>query len=136
MKFIPDLVGVSVIGLIILVLARFGYSSEGSALVLIVPFLLFSIVCLGIWHLDKSPISSRGWMGAAIASAIGGGFFFLIDVLNGFLFHPEMPLMQAATHVGTPFGFAVTILVCPCSTVIALVGAVRAFVAEMLEKRR
>lgn len=101
-----------------------------SYLAMLVIFSVFAIAALFLWHSERWPITINECLKlAAVTTAIGAGFF-VIDLVLGSMFHPDLPPLEAATHAGGMFGFYFTLMICPGITVVALAGAVRALAAK------
>lgn len=56
-----------------------------------------------------------------------GALSFGIDVVVGLINHPKLPPIEAGTKAGSPFGFALTAMICPGFTMLAVAGPLRAF---------
>ena len=84
-----------------------------------------SIIAVSFWHNEKSPKSIGGWAALFVGSLVAGALFFAIDIAIGMSSHPELSPIQAGTQAGSPFGFGLTIMVCPGLTMVSLAGIVR-----------
>jgi uncharacterized membrane protein YkvI len=104
----------------------------------IVAYGILAVVALIVWHGKKWPKETREVLKAVFGSFLLGGAFFAIDLTLGHFLHPDLPLIQAAEHSGGPFGFGLTVLVCPVMTVVVLAGYFRAIFLDsesLLEDR-
>ena len=63
------------------------------------------------------------WILQALVSVAAGVVSFVLDTLVGFLWHPSLPILHAATSTGIMLG--ITALICPGYTLIAISGWVR-----------
>jgi hypothetical protein len=66
------------------------------------------------------------WLWQASISVGAGAVSFILDTLVGFLWHPSLPILHAATSTGIMFGL--TTIICPGYTLIALSGWARSVV--------
>jgi hypothetical protein len=82
------------------------------------------------WHGKKWPNESREVLVAVLGSFLLGGLFFACDLILGHLHHPDLSLVKAAEQRGGPFGFGLTLLVCPVTTLFLLAGYFRAVLLE------
>jgi hypothetical protein len=57
-----------------------------------------------------------------------GALSFGGDMLVGIINYPGLSPFRAATKVDSPFGFVLTVLLCPGFTVVAVAGFIRALV--------
>jgi len=67
------------------------------------------------------------WVGVVGGSTLLGALSVGVDMLVGSLTHPGMSPVQAGTKAGSPFGFILTIFLCPGVTLVAVAGLVRSF---------
>ena len=86
-------------------------------------------LALYFWH--KEPpmehLSSPGeWALAIPISVLIGAVSFGIDVLVGLISNPNLPPIKAGTRAGSPFGFVLTVMICPGFTMLAVAGLLRA----------
>jgi hypothetical protein len=84
-------------------------------------YAVLSVPAWWIWRedLDGTKIP---WPNIMLGSIGLGAAFFLCDIFIGRLTHSELSLLDAAFHAGGLVGFAVTLIVCPGGTSIALSG--------------
>ena len=101
------------------------------------PHLTWLLIYLGLatvaeylWHSERWPKSFKECLTVSGVSILVGAVFFAIDVFVGGVHHPELPWLKAGTQAGGPFGFYLTLLVCPGLTMVALAGAFRARVQK------
>lgn len=102
-------------------------SEEIPIVIWIVIYVALAITAIYLWHSEKSPKTPSGWLGYAAGSVVLGGLFFVADVWVGRSGHPNLPLLDAATRAGGPFGFVSTLIVCPGLTFISIAGIARAY---------
>lgn len=89
------------------------------------------------WHAGKKTRDwdTRKWGYAAIFTPIAGAVSFTIDIMVGSTTGHYKSLLAAGAHAGSPFGFPMTILICPIGTLVALGGwarcvSLRAFIPQ------
>ncbi len=84
-------------------------------------------VALTMWHGKEAERFSDAydWLGVFFGSILLGCMSFGIDVLIGSSEYPGISPIKAGTKVGSPFGFILTILLCPGITMVGVAGLVR-----------
>jgi hypothetical protein len=85
-------------------------------------------VALGMWHgKEASEMFSDAydWTGVIVGSILAGGMSFGVDIFVGSLTHPGLSPIVAGTKVGSPFGFMLTIFLCPGITMVGLASVIR-----------
>jgi len=92
---------------------------------------ILSTGALGLWHNKRMEFAARrpvSWLRMAAASIVLGGLSFAADALisGGF---------KAATRLGTPFGFGLTLIICPGFTTMAVGGFARSFLLMRARER-
>jgi len=65
------------------------------------------------------------WATAIFASVVVGGVSFGIDMVIGLFNNPKLSPIEAGTKVGSPFGFPLTMMLCPGFTMFAIAGLLR-----------
>jgi hypothetical protein len=72
-------------------------------------------VALVIWHGKEAERFSDAydWVGVFFGSILVGAMSFAVDVLIGSSEYPGISPFKAGTKVGSPFGFLLTIFLCP-----------------------
>ena len=107
-----------------------------------VPVVIWIVVAVGlgvgayfVWRNEKSPKTPAGWLWFAIGSVVSGLVFFACDVLVGGSGHTNPSVLEAAKRAGGPFGFGLTLLVCPGLTFISIAGIAWAGIACPAQKR-
>jgi hypothetical protein len=85
-----------------------------------------------MWHGKEAKRFSDAsdWAGAVFGSILLGALSFGVDILIGTVIHPGMSPIEAGTQAGSPFGFILTIFLCPGVTMVALAGLVRSFLVR------
>jgi len=127
-----DAVGILVIGIQVYWVVRWLVPDAGSRLTLgILAVSVLTGLALYFWH--KEPpmehLSSPGeWALAIPMSVLIGAVSFGIDVLVGLISNPNLPPIKAGTKAGSPFGFVLTVMICPGFTMLAVAGLLRALV--------
>lgn len=93
-------------------------------------FVVLAALALYTWHKDpplKYPCEPGEWAAAIVASVLMGAVSFGIDTVVGLINNPKLSPTEAGTKVGGPFGFPLTLMLCPGLTMVAIAGLLRAF---------
>ena len=100
--------------------------------VIALPFLITG--SLYLWHLSKvtRDWDSDKWVNAMIFTPLFGAISFAIDVLIGSTNGQYKTFVDAASHAGSPFGFLLTVLICPAGTLVALGSWIRCLMLRAL----
>jgi hypothetical protein len=88
---------------------------------------------LGMWHGKQASerfSDAHDWVGVVVGSILLGGVSFGVDVLVGSSTRPGMSPIEAGTKAGSPFGFILTIFLCPGITMVALASVIRSFLMQ------
>jgi hypothetical protein len=85
-------------------------------------YLILAIAAIYCWRNEKSPKTPGGWLAYSIASVVFGIAFFACDIWIGGSGHPNLSLLDAAKEAVGPFGFGLTLIVCPGLTFISVAG--------------
>jgi len=92
-------------------------------------YLILAAVALGFWHREKLAkrfSSPNQWLVLAGGSVLLGGLSFCFDVRIGTIFHSgSSSVFDAASKAVGPFGLALTLLICPGLTTVAVSGLAR-----------
>ncbi len=84
---------------------------------------------LHFWHKDddfrKYVSEPSDCVGLATVSVFLGGVSFLVDAAIGSSFGSPHSLIEAAEHAGSPFGFPLTLFLCPGLTLLAISSYMR-----------
>jgi hypothetical protein len=128
---ICDAVGLAAVGIqFYLLLVWLVPNEDGSRLIVwILGYILLAGLALYFWHKEPGPnvpTEPNEWAGMIGASIVMGGLSFGIDMLVGLMNHPKLSPIEAGTHAGSPFGFPLTLMICPGFTMIAVAGLLRA----------
>jgi len=132
-----DAVGILVIGVQVYWVVRWLVPDAGSQLILgVLAFSVLTGLALYLWH--KEPpmehLSSPGeWALAIPISVLFGAISFGIDVVFGLIIHPHLPPIKAGINAGSPFGFILTVVICPGFTMFAVAGLLRALMLRRNE---
>ena len=92
----------------------------------ILVFLVLIFMGFLSWYSEKSPTAAKGWGKLALGSIVVGTLFFGCDIGIGMINNQGVSPLEAGAHAGSPFGFGLTLLVCPGITAVAVAGFVRA----------
>jgi hypothetical protein len=89
---------------------------------------------LWLWHGDKKTQTwdQEEWSALAIFTPLFGAMSFGIDVMVGSSNRTYRTFLEAASHAGSPFGFPLTVLICPIGTILALGGWARCAIIRRL----
>jgi hypothetical protein len=129
-SLVSDVIGVLIIGVQLYWVVRWLVPDDGSRLILgVLAYVVLVGIALYLWH--KQPavknLSEPGeWAMAILGSVLMGGVSFGIDMLIGLINNPKLTPIEAGTKVGSPFGFALTVILCPGFTMLAIAGLLRA----------
>jgi hypothetical protein len=125
---VADLVGLGVLAAFLSVaMLIFGVSTSRHEFLGIL--FALAVIAVGMWHVEKSPYAQASQCIWATICSVGlGAIFFGVDMIVGHWNHPELPLIQAAMKSPGPLGFALTVIACPISTIIAMASTVRCWI--------
>jgi hypothetical protein len=86
-------------------------------------------LALAMWHGKEAKrfTDTYDWAGVILGSIVLGAMSFGVDMLVGSFSHPGLSPIQAGTKAGSPFGFILTIFLCPGLTMVGVAGLVRSF---------
>jgi hypothetical protein len=129
-SFVSDCVGVLTIGVQLYLLVRWLVPNDGSRAILgVLAYIVLAGLALYSWHKEpplKNLSEPSEWAMAIVASVVMGGVSFGIDMLIGLFNNPKLSPIEAGTMVGSPFGFPLTVMLCPGLTMLAIAGLLRA----------
>jgi hypothetical protein len=132
LSVVPDATGFIVLGVQVYLMFRWLMPDDGSRLLMgILAFVVLASCGLYMWHSEKvaQKISGpAGWAGMVGASVFLGALSFGGDMLVGIINYPGLSPFKAATKVASPFGFVLTVFLCPGLTIVAVAGLIRALV--------
>ena len=66
------------------------------------------------------------WAMTVVGSVLMAGISFGIDMVIGLINNPKLTPIEAGTRAGSPFGFPLTVMLCPGFTMLAIAGLLRA----------
>jgi len=127
---LADAVGLLLVAAQLALVFRWLVPDEGTRLITgILAYGVLVASALSMWHGKAGSRFSNAyhWMGVFFGSILLGGMSFGIDILVGSVTHPGISPIKAGTKVGSPFGFILTIFLCPGVTMIAVASIVRSF---------
>jgi hypothetical protein len=132
---ISDGVGVFAIAVQLFFLIR-RFVSDGDSQVIFggIGFLGLAGFALYIWHKDPPVeiLAEPGqWALAILASVLLGSVSFAIDIFVGSTSNPGLSPIEAGRKAGSPFGFPLTVLLCPGFTMVAIAGLMRALLLRI-----
>jgi hypothetical protein len=137
-----DLIGLAALAVLTFILRLLVGAQDISNFFWCIIYFLLVMAGLFVWHQrsfspqpeSSWPESSGDYLNFALASVGIGAISFAADILIGSMNHPDLSLIQAGTHAGGPFGFIITLFICPAMTFVMLAGALRQFYVERKEK--
>lgn len=97
------------------------------------PFLVGA--SLWVWHISDKARNwkSNRWSYVLIFTPLVGAISFAIDVLIGGSNGHYKTFLESAAHAGSPFGFPLTVLICPVGTLIAFGSWIRCMILQVSE---
>ena len=132
---LPDIIGITAVALASGVLAAALYRMQAVSdpwlvWLIALPFLVGG--SLWMWHFSSKTRAwdSEKWGYMVIFTPVIGAVSFGIDVLVGSSNGHYKTLLEAASHAGSPFGFPLTVLICPIGTLVALGGWLRSLLVQ------
>jgi hypothetical protein len=124
MRFaVGDLVGLCALAVIVSALAVAVPASEVTSTLWAAAFLALGFI--GVWHRKSSPSRPKVWLHFLAVVLLMDAGSFCVDVVLGHLVRPQLSLIDGATHLGGPFGFAATAILIPAVFFVGLAGFVR-----------
>ncbi len=102
-----------------------------------IAYLVLAAGALYWWHGERvaAKISEPSeWALTIMVTVLGGAVSFGCDILVGLLDFSGLSPWKAATKVGSPFGFGLTLLICPGLTMLAIAGWFRCLVVRSATK--
>jgi hypothetical protein len=132
LSFVPDGIGLIALGVQAYLIFRWLMPADGSRLPIgVLAFAVPTSCALYMWHSEKITqqiYDLGGWAAAVGGSVFLGALSFGCDMLVGIINYPGLSPFRAATKVGSPFGFGLTVLICPGFTMLAVAGCIRSLV--------
>jgi membrane protease YdiL (CAAX protease family) len=120
-----DGVGLSVLAILLAASIRVLAGADEWAVPSFVAFVVAAPTAWYLWRDPRSPEKPLEWLLTAIGTVFFGALFLAIDVSWGQSQDPSASMWQAAQSAGSPFGFLLTLSVCPGFTCICVAGAAR-----------
>ena len=127
---LADVIGVTVVALASGMVAAALYhiqavSQPWVVWLIALPFLIGA--CFWVWYVSRKTRDwdREKWGYAVIFTPLIGAISFAIDVLVGSSNGHYRTFLEAAVHAGSPFGFPLTVLICPIGTVVAFGSWIR-----------
>jgi hypothetical protein len=129
-SLISDCVGILTIGVQLYLLVRWLVPNDGSRIILgVLTYIVLAGIALYLWHKEppvKNLFEPSEWATAIVGSVVMGGVSFGIDMLIGLFDNPKLSPIEAGTKAGSPFGFPLTVMLCPGFTMLAIAGLLHA----------
>lgn len=130
-----DIIGILTIGIQLFLVFWWLVPADGDRLTFyILAFVALAGVASYLWHKEpplKHLSKPSEWGRAIVGSVLMGGISFGIDIIGGVIFHPKMTPIEAGTKAGGPFGFPLTVMLCPGFTMLATAGLLRALLLRI-----
>jgi hypothetical protein len=131
---LADAIGLVLIAVQLVFVFRWLVPDDGTRFVAgVFAYVILAAVALRIWHGRETSerfSDARDWAGVVIGSILLGCLSFGVDILVGSSTHPEMSPIKAGRNAGSPFGFMLTIFLCPGVTMVAVAGVIRSFLVR------
>jgi hypothetical protein len=129
-SLVPDGIGILSIGAQLYLLFRLVVPDDGFQVIWgNMAFVVLVFVALYFWHKEppmKYFSEPSGWVAAIFVTVLLGALSFGIDMIIGLIKNSKISPIEAGTKVGSPFGFPLTVMLCPGCTMIATAGLLRA----------
>ena len=131
---VADAIGMLAIGVQLYLVVRWLVPDDGSRIIVgIVAFIPLTGLALYFWH-KEPPVehlsTPSDWALAILGSVLIGGISFGADMLIGLITNPKLSPIEAGTKAGSPFGFLLTLMLCPGLTMVAIAGLLRATILQ------
>lgn len=124
--FLADALGLALLAVQLILIFRWLVPDDGFRLLVgVLAYGALSGCALWMWHGEKmaQKISDPAQWAAAIGgSVLAGSLSFVCDMVVGSINNPGLSAVKAGTRAGSPFGFMLTVLLCPGFTMVAVVG--------------
>ena len=137
---LADIVGITAVALASGAVAAALYRSQAISQpwlvwLIALPFLVGA--SLWVWHISEKTRNwkSNRWGYALLFTPLVGAISFAIDVLIGGSDGRYKTFLEAASHAGSPFGFPLTVLICPVGTFIAFGIWIRCVICMCLKTK-
>jgi hypothetical protein len=123
---IADLIGLLLVFGVLSVAVVGLRSSDVPGILWVVVYLVVGVIAVGIWHSEKWPAAMKTCLTLAGASVVLGAISYTVDTVVVLFAHPGGSIWSLGTRARGPFGFFITVGLCPGLTTFALGGALRA----------
>ena len=134
LPILDDAIGLFLVGAQLILVFRWLVPDDGTRLVAgVLAYGVLVAVALGMWHGKEASerfSDAYDWAGVVVGSILLGAMSFGVDVVVGRFTHPGMSPIEAGTKAGSPFGFMLTIFLCPGITMVALASVIRSFLVH------
>lgn len=137
LSIVADVIGLVLIAVQLMLIFHWLVPDDGTRIVTgVFAYGILAASALGMWH--GKEVSERfsdayDWSRLTVGSILVGCLSFGVDVLVGSSTHPDMSPIKAGTQAGSPFGFILTIFLCPGITMVAVASVVRSFLVHEKE---
>jgi hypothetical protein len=137
-SILPDAVGLAILGvqvfvlLYVLILNRALSEGDFPFAYGILSYIVLAAIALYVWYgssFTEKVSRPIQWATAIGASILLGALSFGADMIVGLISNPHLSPIKAGTRAGSPFGFPLTVMLCPGFTMVAISGFVRALFA-------
>jgi peptidoglycan biosynthesis protein MviN/MurJ (putative lipid II flippase) len=130
-RLLADITGLAVVAAQAALIAHWLIPADYRLLAVLLASLASGVCALWMWYDQKTAkqiSDSTEWAAAIATSIVLGASSFAVDVMVGSLHNPGTSILQAAVKAGGPFGFCLTVLICPGFTMAAVAGFVRSLI--------
>lgn len=128
-SLISDGVGMLIIGVQVYLLVGWLLPDDSRVIWGSLAFIVLAPLALYLWHKEppaKHLSTPSEWAMAIVVSVVVAAVSFGIDVVVGLIDNPKLSPIEAGTRAGSPFGFPLTVMLCPGFTMLAIAGLLRA----------
>ena len=130
-RLLADIAGLAVVAVQATLIAHWLVPEGDRLTAVLLASLASGIGALWLWYDQKTAqqiSESTEWIAAIAGSLVLGAGSFTCDVMVGSLNNPGTSALQAAMKAGGPFGFPLTVIICPGFTMAAVAGFVRSLI--------
>ena len=131
---LPDILGLFVLAVQLIILFRWLVPDDGFRLIYgVLAYIVLAALALYAWRGKRVALKvskPAEWAATVGASVLLGAVSFGIDVVLGSIHNPGLSPLRAGTRAGSPFGFPLTVFICPGFTMVAVAGLIRSFLTR------
>jgi len=131
---LPDVIGLIVLAVQLIMLFHLLVPDDGFRLISgVLAYIALGAGALYLWYgkgVALKVSKPAEWAAAIGASVLLGTVSFGIDMALGSIHNPSLSPFRAGTRAGSPFGFVLTVFICPGLTMVAVAGLIRSFLTR------